>query len=341
MADRIPELKAKLPPILSCTALKEESANSYCGPCLVCGGVDRFVYKTDSGKCWCRGCHEQAMDIIDFHVWRTGKTVSELIREYLPDDTGHHGSTRQPTTHDLFSKRGLCDEVIRVLTETKGLKVTAHAGKQCVAVPYVTLDGETRATQYLTIDQGPFPFTVKNNDPKNKPKNKVFGKGDKPGDDCFFIAGPGPDQAKEIIITESVINAMTAYQWFPNSCCIALGGSTYTRKVEALRLYIDATKRVNVAQDNDPAGEKMVQAIKKILYGQGIYFFAWRPDDKPGMDINNFLQDGQTTAPEWVMWMTDAKPLLNDDWAFARDRFHKTQFPWETLPHELCKSLNN
>lgn len=290
--NKINELKQVLNDIFSCTDLKKESANSYCGPCPVCGGMDRFVLKTDTGKCWCRGCHEQAMDVIDFHAWKDGKTVSELIREYLPDHGTGHQEPRVHKPHDLFFKRGLSEEIINVLTESRGLKVTAHAGKQCVSIPYVSLDGETRATQYLTIDQEPFPFTVKNDDPKNKPKNKIFGKGDKPGSDCFFFAGPGPDQAQEIIVTESVINAMTTFQLFPYACSIALGGSTYTKKLESLKQFLPGIKKVIVCQDNDDAGDKMVKSVHNIL-GDKVHRIVWGPDDPQGLDINDRLQAGQ------------------------------------------------
>lgn len=285
--DRIPELKAALPDILSCTDLKKESLNSLCGACPVCGGVDRFVYKTDSGKCWCRQCHEQAMDVIDFHCWFYGKTIPDLIREYLPDATCQE--LIPATAQDLFcKKRGLAEKVIQVLLESRGLSVAHHAGKQSVAVPYFTLDGAINATQYLSIDQEPYQFTVDN----GKPANKVFGKGDKPGDNCFFIAGPGPDQAETMLISESAINAMTTHQWFQNACCLALGGSTYTRKVNALKPYLEHITKVVVCQDNDDAGQKMTEAIYKIL-GDKVHSIAWSDDDKPGLDINDLLQAGQ------------------------------------------------
>ena len=300
---KIDELKQAIPDILFCTDLKKESATSHCGPCPVCGGTDRFVYKTDTGKCWCRGCHEKAMDKIDFHCWKDGKSVSDLIKEYLPDDdTGRNEYT---TPMDLFSRRGLAEKAVNIIVESMGIKVAKHAGKQCVAVPYVTLDGETRATQYLTIDQKPFPFTEKN----GKPANKVFGKGDKPGGNCFFIAGPGPDQVKFLIISESIFNTITARKLFPDACCIALGGSTLTRKVSALKPYLNSVERVVVCQDNDNAGNKMVQAIYKIL-GNKVRSLAWEPDDKPGLDINDLLQAGQDERGKSLI--DSALPMCDD-----------------------------
>ncbi|MDX9965168.1 DUF3987 domain-containing protein [Desulfobacter postgatei] len=330
--DRIPELKAALPDVFSCTDLQKESETSYAGPCPVCGGDDRFVYKTDTGNCWCRQCHAQAMDVVDFHGWLTGKTIPDLMREYLPDDAGQNEDTRQPTPHDLFSKRGLAGEVIRILTEARGLKVTAHAGKQCVAVPYVSLQGEIKATQYLSIDQEPFPFTAKN----GKTANKVFGKGDKPGDECFFLAGPGPDQADKIIITEGVINALTAWQWFPKACCIALGGSTYTRKVKALKPYIRQTAKVIICQDNDDAGKMMVQSIYQVL-GNKVHRLVWGPDDEPGLDLNDLLQAGQTERGQAMIQMApEATQPGNDGPIPLPDDLPPVQlFDYDLLPEML------
>ncbi len=285
--DKIIELKAALPGILSCVDMERESKNSYSAPCPLCGGEDRFVYKTESGRCWCRRCHEKPMDIIDFHCWRYGKAIPELIKEHLPDVTFQEFAPQ--TIQDLLCrKRGLDTKVVEELIKTERLLMSNHAGKQSVKVPYWSFQGQVKATQYLSIDQEPFPFTAQS----GKPANKVFGKGDKPGSDCFFIAGPEPNQANTWIISEAVINALTANQWFPDACCIALGGSTYTRKVEALKPYINATKTVCVAQDNDPAGEKMVQAVYKVL-GSKIHALDWSDDDKPGLDINDLLKAGQ------------------------------------------------
>lgn len=88
--ETIQELKASLPGILSCTNLKKESAKSFAGPCPKCGGTDRFVYKIDSEKCWCRGCHEKAMDVIDFHAWMKETDNKNFIKS----------ATKAPTKKD-------------------------------------------------------------------------------------------------------------------------------------------------------------------------------------------------------------------------------------------------
>ena len=62
----IDELKLILPNIPEVVeGLRKESTSSYCGPCPKCGGDDRFVYKTDTGRFWCRQCNPKGGDLID------------------------------------------------------------------------------------------------------------------------------------------------------------------------------------------------------------------------------------------------------------------------------------
>ena len=44
--------------------LRRESADSWCGPCPKCGGVDRFVVKGE--RWWCRQCEPRGGDAIDY-----------------------------------------------------------------------------------------------------------------------------------------------------------------------------------------------------------------------------------------------------------------------------------
>jgi len=79
----IPEIKDSLPGIHdSCQGLKKETADSLSGPCPKCGGDDRFVYRTDTEKCWCRQCHKESMDIIDYHAWVNGVDNAEFIKSF-------------------------------------------------------------------------------------------------------------------------------------------------------------------------------------------------------------------------------------------------------------------
>ena len=85
--NKIEELKKMLPSIQnSVSDLRKESANSLCGPCPKCGGDDRFVYRTDSKRFFCRQCNEKGGDVIDFHAWIEGTDTKGLIKKYLPED---------------------------------------------------------------------------------------------------------------------------------------------------------------------------------------------------------------------------------------------------------------
>lgn len=222
------------------------------------------------------------------------------MREYLPEipqQPVKRSEPESPVFKLLRDKRSLSEHTVQAMLNSGQIHFQNHAGAECVAVPYKSLQGKILATQFLSIDQQPFEFT-KNS---GKPANKVFGKGSKPGDECFFMCGQSIQCAQELILCESAINAMTASQWFPDTCCIALGGSTYIRKVEALKLFtgdlgglsdIYRKQRIVVAQDNDPAGLKMAQAIHTI-FGDKVHSLNWSDNDKPGLDINDLLQAGQ------------------------------------------------
>ncbi len=84
--DKIERLKGILSDIPDAHGnLKKEGATSLCGPCPKCGGVDRFVYKIDSRRFWCRQCNEKGGDLLDFHGWMESTDIKGLIEKYLPD----------------------------------------------------------------------------------------------------------------------------------------------------------------------------------------------------------------------------------------------------------------
>ena len=86
MTKKINELKKMLPAIQnSVKNLRKESNTSLCGPCPKCGGDDRFVYRTDSERFFCRRCNEKGGDLIDFHAWIEGTNTKALIKKYLPE----------------------------------------------------------------------------------------------------------------------------------------------------------------------------------------------------------------------------------------------------------------
>ena len=87
--DKIEELKAVLPSIPDVVSLQKESANSLCGPCPKCSGEDRFVFRTDSGRFFCRQCNEKGGDLIDFHKWRENTDLKGLFKKYVKPKKDH------------------------------------------------------------------------------------------------------------------------------------------------------------------------------------------------------------------------------------------------------------
>jgi len=99
--NKIEKLKRVLPSIQnSVSDLRKESANSLCGPCPKCGGVDRFVFRTDSERFFCRQCNEKGGDVIDFHAWVENTDIEGLIKKYLNGtNTKHTGKKLKPFEH--------------------------------------------------------------------------------------------------------------------------------------------------------------------------------------------------------------------------------------------------
>ena len=309
------------------------------------------------------------MDIIDFHGWLSGKETKDLIKEYLPeyssgfnqapqeypiqdqnpaiqktwDDILKNNTNETPVKSLLCDMRKLSESVVKLLMDAGKVRFKKYAEKVSVAVPFTTLQGKVLAIQCISSDGSDYPFTIKN----GKPANKVFIKDSTPGEQCFFQCGKSVDDTGMLIVTESSINAMTAYECFPEACCIALGSSGSTSKVKALKPYMDSIEKAIVCVDNDDPSEKMLRAIWDI-FGAKVFSFKWERNDPPGYDINDVLQAGQkeriidlikNSRPIWYKQENISTTAHNDEWTFAKEYFHKSQFPWEVLPDRLCDSF--
>ena len=311
----IGQLKDCLPSILSCTALKKESPNSFCGPCIGCGGRDRFVYKTDTGKCWCRKCHPEPMDVIDFHTWRTGKNTKELIKEYLPaNNPSPQQKTPAPTlqkkepikpvnpsagiwanilkkntnedeVNKFFANRGISAATAKRIYNEGKCRFVKRDTMISVAVPYKTIAGKVLAIQDLTVNGKPFPHF--------NGKNKVFNKGGKPGEPCFFSDGKHIDDADIIVVLESVTDAIAGAEAYPGACWLALGSSNNIKKVKVLRAYRDQGKKIVCAFDKDDAGEIATKKVGDLL-GVKTHSIRWPKTYPDKHDINDLLKAGES-----------------------------------------------
>lgn len=370
------ELKRVLPGYETFTALKRVSETEKAGQCPFCGGVDRFRV-TDKGWFFCRQCapdkNSGAGDIIAFHQKKQGLTIPELCKQYLPgyskaeknkpmpeqpeqpasslkDWKNKRSKTKELALNLLHVRRKIDKKIVSELFEAGQIKTGEHKGKDTVAFPFFDLSSENvHAIQYITVDTKPFPFTAKN----GSPANKIFRKGSKPGSDCFFTVGASiQDTRTDLIISESVINAITALECVPGACSLALGGSTYTRKLESLKPLTNG-RRVVVCGDHDQPGEKMVVKIRQAL-GNTVRAISFNPEDKTGCDINDLLQAEQK---ERIIKLINDAELVPDtclqedereaerkekektEWELAEEMFPRTGFPWHSLPGGIAESF--
>jgi phage/plasmid primase-like uncharacterized protein len=261
-----------LPPIPT-TNLKTESNKSYCGPCPKCGGDDRFVFKTDVGRFLCRNCHQNQGDFVEYHCWLGGLSFGELCEKHL----GHNGSKQADHLSYLITERKISNSIVEKYAKAGKLFSIDYNGKPAVGAVYSTLEGKTTDSGGAKVMQ----FIPTDGD------NKKFKSGCKASEPFFFIVGD-PKTASEIIIAESVINALTVETVDQAAAAVAIGSSTYTRKLEALKPY---KEKVVLAFDNDDAGRKATKDAVNIL--GGCCSIRWSHDDPDGCDINDLLKAGQ------------------------------------------------
>lgn len=335
MNQRIAQLKTMLPRIPEIiSSLKKESETSLSGPCPVCGGIDRFVYKVDTKRFWCRQCHEKSGDVVDFHKWFYGKTTGDLFKRYLPEDDQYHqkkpdkkelsparlwDSLQKNTNTDpvfrLFSdRRKISKDVISQAFEQGKIRFLNHDEKATVGCAFSELNGDKKvlAVQYLSADETAFSYAE---------ENKVFQSGSKAGNDCFFQAGTDIEKAEIIILCEAVVNALSCASCIPEACVLALGGSTMTKKVKALRSYRDNGKKIICFFDNDSAGRKANQAVAKTL-GVKTNSIEWIGNTPDGYDVNDLLKKGEHKTI--VGMLNSALPVKIEKKSISKDKSKPT-----------------
>ncbi len=254
------------------TNLRKESTNSRCGPCPKCGGDDRFVMKAN-GKWFCRHCHPEQGDLIDYHRWIDGFSFSELCKKYL----GDNGKKQADNLSYLSLERKISTTVVDKYVKAGKLFSLNYKGKPAIGAVYATLEGKTtdsggvKVMQFIPTDGS----------------KKAFKSGCKAGEPLFFIAGD-LEKADNIVVVESVINALTIADIDKSAAAVAIGGSTLVKKLEVLRPY---KEKIILAFDNDEAGRKATQGAVNIL--GGCHEVQWSGDDPKGLDLNDLLKQGQ------------------------------------------------
>jgi len=114
--------------------LKRKSRHELAGPCWQCGGTDRFLVFTNTGRGWCRQCGWSG-DSIQLLRDRDGLTFREACRrlglstESLHRDTAHgRALVRAKTDYRAWKMRRFRElvELYRLLQREKDLCVIAY-----------------------------------------------------------------------------------------------------------------------------------------------------------------------------------------------------------------------
>ena len=266
------KLLAALPAIPT-DNLRRESNKSFCGPCIKCGGNDRFVFKSDVGRFLCRQCHREQGDLIEYHCWLDGLSFGELCTKYL----GNNGTEKPDFLSYLIKERKISHTIIEKYAQAGKLFSLEYNGKPAIGAVYSTLEGKTtdsggkKVLQFILCDG----------------TGKAFKSGCKASEPFFFIVG-NLETASEIILVESVINALTVATIDQDAAAVAIGSTSYIKKVEALKPF---KEKIVLAFDHDDAGKQATEKAVEIL--GGCYAVRWSNEDPAGLDLNDLLKSGQ------------------------------------------------
>ncbi len=324
----IEEFKATLQSIESSVPnLKRKTATELAGPCLKCGGKDRFVI--NDGKFLCRNCHPKFGDVIEFHAWMEGLSSSEFMKQRMSRSassrkqkpmTNKQGAEKlqgiwdriKPGIEDLSNVYAyLCDNrkisrntVEKAVKEGK-IKSWRYPLNVSILNNYYNdgTDPHAVAFRYDRLDNGKL-VAVQAVSTTGKPlfvsdgvgKGKKFERGSK-ASEGFFCVGAPLNKGDMVCIVEAPINALTGVTVKPDAAWIAIGGSTMTAKFkDQLRpILVGKLVKIICCFDNDEPGQKAVQRCAKAM-GREIFTIAYPAGAKDGFDINDFLKAGDRQA---------------------------------------------
>jgi hypothetical protein len=325
-----------------------------------------------SGVFYCFGCNIEG-SVFDFHMKRYGLSFPEAIKElaefagvkisYTKKDNYPHQKNIQtkwediplPTKEEIQKiynffkgKRGISENVVDDHIKRNCIKFTAHRKKECVAVSYKDMNNIPLTIQYLTTDQENFPQTE---------ENKILEKGSAFSSPCFFSSGEHYFKAKNIVLVEAVINAMTGSQVFSDYSWIALGAASNTKKIQELLKHIPPDVTIFSFFDNDKAGYDATKKTEKIIkdFAPNIRLksITWKRTDPDHCDINDLLIEALThnypQAEKITRMFNNAKISnpgnnsqtdITDEWEIAKEIFPRTSLLCGFFPDDIKKSLD-
>ncbi|MFT5700269.1 MAG: 5S rRNA maturation endonuclease (ribonuclease M5) [Desulforhopalus sp.] len=296
--------------------LKRESSGSKCGPCPFCGGDDRFVYKIDSERWFCRKCASKGGDLIDYHARINNTNFRGLCDMFLSEvGMSNHSDDAKKTFATIDSERpvnlkkqwgefgvlNLDCHILKKYADIRGLPIDCffdgsvsssvrtgrYLQKECVAFMFKSICGtKYSAIQYATSTEESFSRTL--------PK-RIFGKGHLAREGFFILRSQKFKNSTIVILVESVLDAIAGIKADPSACWIAVGGSNISNQQLGQLKGQLREKTLVVFGDNDAAGRLFAVKVEEFLKSN-VHSIIWDEKYYEKADVFDLYRDGELSA---------------------------------------------
>lgn len=274
---------------------KRKGPDEFCSPCRACGGNDRLICKTDTGRYWCRQCGIKG-DAIQYLRTFRGMTFREAAEYTGQPITGRPRVHNMPTTKHTPSRAALTPPPEQWGAKVEKLITEANSGllKDSVKLGWLLKErGITRQTAerfrlgwnyrnlYHERSAWGLPEKIDENDKAKKlfipsgllipGPDRLRIRRDEPGDYGKYYVLPGSLNNPMVInsgasiycgavIVESELDAILLCQEMISNLLIVATGSTSNGPQEQLLENLRPRPFVLVALDSDAAGGKAAWA---------------------------------------------------------------------------------
>jgi twinkle protein len=234
---------------------------------------------------WKDFASDQAGDLLDLWAAARGCDMREAMKQaraYLGiADELPHGKpaprvyTRPERPKDVAKPVGrvreyLCSERLLTLDTLRAYKVAADSRDEWIVFPFIR-DGELLNVKRIALA---------------RPDGKKQVRQEKDAEPCLFGWQAIPPGAREVVIAEGEIDAMTFWQMgFP--ALSAWSGAGNHQWVENDREHLERFDTITIAYDRDEAGELGAQAVVDLLGRERCRILRL-----PYKDANQCLQEG-------------------------------------------------
>ena len=287
--------------------LKRDSANEWCGPCVVCGGKDRFSVNTKKRIWNCRHCAKGG-DVIALMMHVDGVSFAKAI-ETLTGEATETKEPRRPDRPDDPPPRDPLKAWRRASPLIAGTAVELHLARRGLSLPQDASSLRFASDLWHWPTQTRWPAMlalVRRADGAAITHHQTFlaadGRGKAPVDPPrLFPAGASPegggvwfgraDPDREFVVAEGVESLLAAMAIYGAAAgCAALSAVG----VRAFELPPEA-RRVRIVADNDRCGLSAARDAYRRWRSEGREVRVCTPDARGG-DANDMWLERRRTA---------------------------------------------